>query len=181
MVQPGTACGPGKVCIERRCQDLAELGLPQCQCHGHGVCNSYGHCHCGPGWAPPDCQSTGLGGSLDSGPPAPQPAGSATPTALLTGLALLLALALGLCYAKRAGLHKHLCRLGKGTSCQYRLSQPEPRHYSQAAPERPRPPQLRQSTEMQLMATSKVSVGLVVRAPPPQQPGLGGKQLHPAA
>ena len=46
--------------------------------------------------------------------------GSALPTALLLSALLGLALALGLCCARRAGLHKHLCQLGKGTSCQYR-------------------------------------------------------------
>lgn len=46
--------------------------------------------------------------------------GSALPTALLLSALLGLALALGLCCARRAGLHKRLCQLGKGTSCQYR-------------------------------------------------------------
>lgn len=45
---------------------------------------------------------------------------SAVPAALLLSAILLLALVLGLCYAKRAGLHKRLCQLSKGTSCQYR-------------------------------------------------------------
>ncbi|NWH78536.1 ADA15 protein, partial [Piaya cayana] len=142
LVLPGTACGPGKVsargagrrtgggqpvlnllsphpqvCLQRRCQDVAALVDQQCQdkCHGHGVCNNLGHCHCERGWAPPTCQSAGAGGSEDSGPVAP-----ALPTALLLSALLGLALALGLRCAHRAGLHKHLCRLGKGTSCQYR-------------------------------------------------------------
>ncbi|PKK18501.1 DC-STAMP domain containing 1, partial [Columba livia] len=39
MVLPGTACGPGKVCLQHRCQDVAALGDQQCQskCHGRGV------------------------------------------------------------------------------------------------------------------------------------------------
>ncbi|NWR81968.1 ADA15 protein, partial [Centropus unirufus] len=43
MVLPGTACGPGKVCLQHRCQDVAALGDQQCRdkCHGHGV--SAGH------------------------------------------------------------------------------------------------------------------------------------------
>ncbi|NWU84335.1 ADA15 protein, partial [Onychorhynchus coronatus] len=107
MVLPGTACGPGKMCLQYRCQDVSVLGDQQCQskCHGHGVCNNHGHCHCERGWAPPTCES---------------PGGSALPTALLVSALLGLALALGLCCARRAGLHKHLCQLGKGTSCQYR-------------------------------------------------------------
>ncbi|NWT03756.1 ADA15 protein, partial [Mionectes macconnelli] len=122
MVLPGTACGPGKVCLQHRCQDISVLGDQQCQskCHGHGVCNNHGHCHCEPGWAPPTCESPGAGGSQDSGPAGLERGGSALPTALLVSALLGLALALGLCCARRAGLHKHLCQLGKGTSCQYR-------------------------------------------------------------
>ncbi|XP_030321103.1 disintegrin and metalloproteinase domain-containing protein 15 isoform X5 [Calypte anna] len=61
MVLPGTACGPGKVCFQHRCQDVSTLGDQECQskCHGHGVCNNHGHCHCHRGWAPPTCQSPG--------------------------------------------------------------------------------------------------------------------------
>jgi len=37
-------------------------------CNGNGVCNSLGHCHCNPGFRPPDCIQPGMGGSNDSGP-----------------------------------------------------------------------------------------------------------------
>ncbi|NWU92287.1 ADA15 protein, partial [Upupa epops] len=122
MVLPGTICGPGKVCMQHHCQDVAALGNQQCQskCHGHGVSNNHGHCHCEQGWAPPTCDSPGTGGSQDSGPTAVQQGGSALPTALLLSALLGLMLALGLCCARRAGLPKRLCQLGKGTSCQYR-------------------------------------------------------------
>ncbi|RMB93885.1 hypothetical protein DUI87_29621 [Hirundo rustica rustica] len=129
MVLPGTACGPGKMCLQHRCQDVSVLGDQQCQskCHGHGVCNNHGHCHCERGWAPPTCDSPGVGGSQDSGPAGLERGGSALPTALLLSALLGLALALGLCRARRAGLHKHLCQLGKGTSCQYsRLPSAQP-------------------------------------------------------
>uniref|UniRef100_A0A8C5RIM3 Disintegrin and metalloproteinase domain-containing protein 15 n=1 Tax=Laticauda laticaudata TaxID=8630 RepID=A0A8C5RIM3_LATLA len=121
----GTNCGPHKVCINQRCQEVSSLKLPTCQCNGHGLCNNRGHCHCEPGWAPPGCQAGGLGGSVDSGPPAPGEAGHATSTALVV-IALLLAglLVGGLCCVKRLGLHKRLCQFGKGTSCQYR-TEPE--------------------------------------------------------
>lgn len=46
--------------------------------------------------------------------------GSTLPTTLLLITLLGLALALGLCCTRRTGLHKRLCQLSKGTSCQYR-------------------------------------------------------------
>ncbi|XP_064899067.1 disintegrin and metalloproteinase domain-containing protein 15 isoform X6 [Columba livia] len=168
MVLPGTACGPGKVCLQHRCQDVAALGDQQCQskCHGRGVCNNHGHCHCERGWAPPTCESPGAGGSEDSGPPTPQRGGSALPTALLLSALLVLALALGLCRARRAGWHKRLCQLGKGTSCQYRISQPQPR--SGSPPARPRPPRWQRATELQDMHGSKPPGP--AKPPPPQRP-----------
>ncbi|XP_054038693.1 disintegrin and metalloproteinase domain-containing protein 15 isoform X6 [Rissa tridactyla] len=188
MVLPGTACGPGKVCLQHRCQNVSALGDQQCRskCHGHGVCNNHGHCHCERGWAPPTCESPGVGGSQDSGPAGLERGGSALPTALLLSALLGLALALGLCCARRAGLHKRLCQLGKGTSCQYSaetrvrflgpeapdgwsgISQPEPRLGSQGPPERPRPPQWRQATELQVMHSSKPPAP--AKPPPPQRP-----------
>ncbi|KAJ8335169.1 hypothetical protein SKAU_G00408080 [Synaphobranchus kaupii] len=69
-VAPGTACGPGKACVDRRCRAVAVFGVEECQrrCGGHGVCNSNHNCHCDAGWAPPDCIYSGHGGSVDSGP-----------------------------------------------------------------------------------------------------------------
>ncbi|XP_054038687.1 disintegrin and metalloproteinase domain-containing protein 15 isoform X1 [Rissa tridactyla] len=190
MVLPGTACGPGKVCLQHRCQNVSALGDQQCRskCHGHGVCNNHGHCHCERGWAPPTCESPGVGGSQDSGPAGLERGGSALPTALLLSALLGLALALGLCCARRAGLHKRLCQLGKGTSCQYSaetrvrflgpeapdgwsgISQPEPRLGSQGPPERPRPPQWRQATELQVMHSSKPAALGSARPDPPSRP-----------
>nr|XP_056709479.1 disintegrin and metalloproteinase domain-containing protein 15 [Euleptes europaea] len=187
MVLPGTACGPDKFCIDQRCQDLPALKFPVCLCNGHGVCNNQGNCHCQPGWAPPDCRNSGRGGSVDSGSPAVE-RGSATSTALiLSSLLLVLLLVFGLYFAKRVGLHKRLCQLGKGTSCQYSaeaesrvqflhpseqrgITQPEPRSYSRAPPERPQPPQWRQSSELQLMPSSKPTPLDDTRPDPPSKP-----------
>lgn len=168
MVLPGTACGAGKVCFQHRCQDVSALGDLQCQskCNGHGVCNNLGHCHCDPGWAPPTCDTPGSGGSQDSGPTtAAAGGGSSLPTALLLSAVLVVGLAVGLCCVRRVGLQRRLCQLGKGTSCQYRISQPE---RQDGRPERPRPPQRPQNTELQLMGSSKSSGP--IKPPPPRRP-----------
>ncbi|XP_053715816.1 disintegrin and metalloproteinase domain-containing protein 33 [Synchiropus splendidus] len=70
LVMTGTKCGEGKVCRDRRCQETSFTELETCiaRCHGNGVCNSNGNCHCNRGWAPPFCEKPGLGGSVDSGP-----------------------------------------------------------------------------------------------------------------
>ncbi|XP_051912452.1 disintegrin and metalloproteinase domain-containing protein 33 [Hippocampus zosterae] len=70
LVMTGTKCGEGKVCRDRRCQNASFGELETCmsRCHGNGVCNSNGNCHCHRGWAPPYCEKPGLGGSVDSGP-----------------------------------------------------------------------------------------------------------------
>ncbi|XP_075592545.1 LOW QUALITY PROTEIN: disintegrin and metalloproteinase domain-containing protein 18-like [Balearica regulorum gibbericeps] len=72
LVPPGTKCGSGKVCINNTCHPHSVLGYDcdsEVKCHGHGVCNNKRHCHCHPGWKPPDCLRKGsrLGGSIDSG------------------------------------------------------------------------------------------------------------------
>ncbi|XP_028911005.1 disintegrin and metalloproteinase domain-containing protein 21-like [Ornithorhynchus anatinus] len=72
-VKDGTACGPGGICVGRRCVGLATLRY-DCEaerCHSRGVCNSKRNCHCHFGWAPPHCATRGFGGSIDSGPAAP--------------------------------------------------------------------------------------------------------------
>nr|XP_031362599.1 disintegrin and metalloproteinase domain-containing protein 32 [Lonchura striata domestica] len=72
LVPPGTKCGTGRVCINNTCHPLSVLGQncdSKARCHGHGVCNNKGNCHCHPGWQPPDCRRRGSrwGGSKDSG------------------------------------------------------------------------------------------------------------------
>nr|XP_055023244.1 disintegrin and metalloproteinase domain-containing protein 9 isoform X1 [Misgurnus anguillicaudatus] len=71
MVNEGTKCGDNKVCFNYECKSADVLNYDcdaEKKCHGHGMCNSNKHCHCEYGWAPPFCEASGYGGSIDSGP-----------------------------------------------------------------------------------------------------------------
>uniref|UniRef100_A0A5F9CMC5 ADAM metallopeptidase domain 15 n=1 Tax=Oryctolagus cuniculus TaxID=9986 RepID=A0A5F9CMC5_RABIT len=145
LTLPGTACGPGMVCVDRRCQPEALLGAQECRssCHGHGVCDSNKRCHCEDGWAPPDCTARVRASS------------SLTTGLLLSLLLLLVLLLLGASYWHRARLHQRLCQL-KGPSCQYRVAQSAP-------PERPGPPR------RALLVPGAKSQG-PAKPPPPRKP-----------
>uniref|UniRef100_A0A8C8SH41 Uncharacterized protein n=1 Tax=Pelusios castaneus TaxID=367368 RepID=A0A8C8SH41_9SAUR len=71
QVHKGTVCGEGKACVDFKCVNATELGY-NCdviqKCNDRAVCNNNGNCHCNPGWAPPFCDKSGYGGSIDSGP-----------------------------------------------------------------------------------------------------------------
>ncbi|XP_069773910.1 disintegrin and metalloproteinase domain-containing protein 9-like isoform X2 [Narcine bancroftii] len=71
MVNPGTRCEVGKVCMDFKCVGVSVLEYDcdvEVKCSGHGVCNNNKNCHCEKGWAPPNCAKAGYGGSVDSGP-----------------------------------------------------------------------------------------------------------------
>ncbi|CAB3227732.1 unnamed protein product [Arctia plantaginis] len=77
MVPDGAKCGDGMMCLQQECvsvdtvrERIAHVDSSVCpsDCSSHGVCNSLGHCHCEPGFAPPLCAEPGAGGSYDSGP-----------------------------------------------------------------------------------------------------------------
>ncbi|KAM7028584.1 disintegrin and metalloproteinase domain-containing protein 32-like [Acridotheres tristis] len=72
LVPPGTKCGSGRMCINNTCHPLSVLGSncdSKAKCHGHGVCNNMGSCHCHAGWQPPDCRRRRRpGGIRDSAP-----------------------------------------------------------------------------------------------------------------
>jgi hypothetical protein len=65
-VPNGAKCGVDKVCSNQKCIEVEEMKTKCANCHGNGVCNSKGHCHCNDGWAPPYCNEPGDGGSVDS-------------------------------------------------------------------------------------------------------------------
>ncbi|XP_029376715.1 disintegrin and metalloproteinase domain-containing protein 12 isoform X2 [Echeneis naucrates] len=70
LVLAGTKCGDGMVCLNRQCQNVSVFGVHECsgKCNGRGVCNNKKNCHCEAHWAPPFCEKSGFGGSIDSGP-----------------------------------------------------------------------------------------------------------------
>ncbi|NXQ91073.1 ADAM9 protein, partial [Nyctibius grandis] len=71
QVHDGTACGEKKACVDFECVDASHLGYicdVKQKCNDNGVCNNNGNCHCNSGWAPPFCNRSGYGGSVDSGP-----------------------------------------------------------------------------------------------------------------
>ncbi|KAM4636102.1 disintegrin and metalloproteinase domain-containing protein 9-like isoform 2-T2 [Discoglossus pictus] len=71
LVHQGTACGDGKACVNNKCANASLLGYNcdvKTKCNDHGICNNNGNCHCNYGWAPPYCDRSGYGGSIDSGP-----------------------------------------------------------------------------------------------------------------
>ncbi|XP_052466772.1 disintegrin and metalloproteinase domain-containing protein 9 [Carassius gibelio] len=72
-VKTGSVCASGKACLDFTCLNSSVLDQSQkCDaqrnCSSNGVCNDKFHCHCNNGWAPPNCDRSGRGGSIDSGP-----------------------------------------------------------------------------------------------------------------
>ncbi|XP_035525741.1 disintegrin and metalloproteinase domain-containing protein 19 [Morone saxatilis] len=70
LVMTGTKCGDDSICFNGECRNASFLRADECnaKCHGHGLCNNNHNCHCDAGWAPPLCDQSGSGGSVDSGP-----------------------------------------------------------------------------------------------------------------
>ncbi|XP_038131108.1 disintegrin and metalloproteinase domain-containing protein 19 isoform X2 [Cyprinodon tularosa] len=102
LVMTGTKCGDDSICFNGECRNAAFLRADECNanCHGHGLCNNNQNCHCDPGWAPPWCNHSGPGGSVDSGPP--KSPGFPIPVLLLLVLFVVLAIfGLWFCYNHR--------------------------------------------------------------------------------
>nr|XP_055031596.1 disintegrin and metalloproteinase domain-containing protein 9 [Misgurnus anguillicaudatus] len=72
-VEIGSACNPGEMCYHFTCQNASVLDQSKkcdarINCSNNGVCNDQFNCHCDNGWAPPNCNKGGRGGSINSGP-----------------------------------------------------------------------------------------------------------------
>ena len=68
QVPNGAKCANNSMCVNSKCTSIS-TPPDHCDCNGHGVCNQENQCHCDIGWAPPDCNTWGLGGSDASNPP----------------------------------------------------------------------------------------------------------------
>ncbi|XP_035247507.1 zinc metalloproteinase-disintegrin-like crotastatin [Anguilla anguilla] len=102
LVETGTRCGDGLVCMDSQCVGLEmAYGPSNCsaKCKGHAVCNHRSECQCQPGWLPPDCESSGDSDQAVS-------SGTIIAIATATGTTLVLLLAL-------AGMAVHLKRRQK--------------------------------------------------------------------
>ncbi|XP_069837905.1 disintegrin and metalloproteinase domain-containing protein 9-like [Dendropsophus ebraccatus] len=112
LVHQGTSCADGKACMDYKCQNASALGF-NCdikgKCNDHGVCNNNGNCHCNDGWAPPYCDRSGYGGSIDSGP-------THIDTSLRDGLLIFFLLVLPILillvvmFIKRDAIRRRCCR-----------------------------------------------------------------------
>ncbi|XP_030235023.1 disintegrin and metalloproteinase domain-containing protein 12 isoform X2 [Gadus morhua] len=107
LVLSGTKCGEGMMCLNRQCQNVSEFGVHECsgKCSGRGVCNNKKNCHCESHWAPPLCQGSGFGGSIDSGPMRVAADSVSVTVAILVLLAILLGLTLVVFLKRKSVLH----------------------------------------------------------------------------
>lgn len=191
MVNEGTKCEAGKICRNFQCVNASVLNYDcdiQEKCHSHGVCNSNKNCHCEDGWAPPNCETKGHGGSVDSGPTY-----NGRSTALRNGLLVffflivpLIALATFL-FIKRHELRKTFFRKkrsqtyesdGKNQANVSRHPASAPRHVSPAAPSREAPAHINRFPVPTYAA--KQPAQFPSRPPPPQPKVSAQGNLIPA-
>ncbi|KAF4787796.1 hypothetical protein TURU_167707 [Turdus rufiventris] len=157
------------------CLDASYLGYScdvKQKCNNNGVCNNNGNCHCNPGWAPPFCNQSGYGGSVDSGP-------THTDTSLRDGLLIFFLLVLpvailtAVAVFKRDAIRRKLCRKSRG---QHRDNNgQEPKQGNRASNEtgNNQLPGWKQSRRELLQCLEGFLRALLTGAPPagPAQPG----------
>ncbi|KAB1262879.1 Disintegrin and metalloproteinase domain-containing protein 33 [Camelus dromedarius] len=181
LVESGTQCGPQMVCQDRRCQNATfrELELCLIACHGHGVCNSNHNCHCAPGWAPPSCDKSGFGGSVDSGPVQSETQDTFTLAVILSFLLpLLLGASLAWCCCRHPGPCLQQCLWGsrrdpvcsgpKDHPCRdYPLGSIQPTELGLTATGEPQPLELCQSPAATLRSLCPVAKQVKSKSPDP--------------
>ncbi|KAF4019336.1 hypothetical protein G4228_011037 [Cervus hanglu yarkandensis] len=163
LVLAGTKCADGKICLNRRCENVSVFGVHECaaQCRGRGVCNNRKNCHCEPHWAPPFCDRFGFGGSTDSGPVRQADNQGLTIGILVTILCLLAAGCV--VYLKRKTLIRLLFTDKKNTIEKLRCVRPS------------RPPRGSQPGQTHLTHLSKGPM----RKPPPSSTPKGTRKPSP--
>ncbi|XP_045364498.2 disintegrin and metalloproteinase domain-containing protein 33 isoform X6 [Camelus bactrianus] len=181
LVESGTQCGPQMVCQDRRCQNATfrELELCLIACHGHGVCNSNHNCHCAPGWAPPSCDKSGFGGSVDSGPVQSETQDTFMLAVILSFLLpLLLGASLAWCCCRHPGPCLQQCLWGsrrdpvcsgpKDHPCRdYPLGSIQPTELGLTATGEPQPLELCQSPAATLRSLCPVAKQVKSKSPDP--------------
>ncbi|KAG7462997.1 hypothetical protein MATL_G00190660 [Megalops atlanticus] len=103
LVLTGTKCGQNMMCLNRQCQNISVFGVHECsgKCSGRGVCNNKKNCHCDAHWAPPFCDASGFGGSVDSGPMRLAADSRSVTVAILVTITVLLAAGLIVCFKRK--------------------------------------------------------------------------------
>ncbi|XP_068113650.1 disintegrin and metalloproteinase domain-containing protein 9-like isoform X1 [Hyperolius riggenbachi] len=174
LVHEGTGCAPGKACVDYQCVNASELGF-SCdiagKCHNNGVCNNNGNCHCNDGWAPPSCDRSGYGGSIDSGP-------THIDTSLRDGLLIFFLLVVPIIivvivlFIKRDALRRRFCRKSRRKRATTEQRKPQQHNVNRQAPRAPNNQQGQQGRDFTDVFT--ISHNIPARPPPPpvkpQQP-----------
>uniref|UniRef100_A0AAV2LHQ5 Disintegrin and metalloproteinase domain-containing protein 12 n=1 Tax=Knipowitschia caucasica TaxID=637954 RepID=A0AAV2LHQ5_KNICA len=152
LVLTGTKCGNSMMCLNRQCQNVSVFGVHQCaaKCSSRGVCNNNKNCHCEAHWAPPFCDKSGFGGSVDSGPIRIADHSSVMALVLVALLSLLGATLvfclkrkslLGLLFTDNKGPLEKLRSVSAGLSGANPNPNPAPPASSTVSPSRPPKPQ----------------------------------------
>ncbi|KAB0405949.1 hypothetical protein E2I00_019312 [Balaenoptera physalus] len=195
LVLAGTKCADGKICLNRRCQNVSVFGVHECavQCHGRGVCNNRKNCHCEAHWAPPFCDKFGFGGSKDSGPTRQADNQGLTIGILVTILCLLAAgfvlylkrktLIRLLFTDKKTTIEKLRCVRPSRPSSGSQPSQAHLTHLSKGPMRKPPPSSTPKDNPRRLPQCQHVDISRPLKAldaPLPSSPQRGLPPLHPA-
>ncbi|XP_013878244.1 disintegrin and metalloproteinase domain-containing protein 9 isoform X2 [Austrofundulus limnaeus] len=191
MVNEGTKCGEDKVCMNFECRSVEVLNYDcdvKKKCHGHGVCNSNKNCHCESGWAPPFCQLSGYGGSVDSGPTWNDKDTSLRDGLLVFFFFILPLLALGaFVFLRRNELLQRLGLSRRKRSQEYQADEAASANRSRGPPPRTQPPVVARSNMNNIVRDggaepNRTPSSHILRPPPPPlkpKPSAASQPLVP--